>query len=296
MYLSYYKFPELQLLDSERAFAYIHSPKCQHFLLWDAHEEDDGMYETLEDGSVKEMQFDKRLYKEQMVERQLSEWWSSNVDNVYYISSTFEQAMLKCFDVFIKMAVKYDVLLEVHEDCCLIWRDSCYFLCSADTDEDGWKHIYLMRTVCGGVMVTYADFYLHPKEGLKQMWLYDEKNDIEGLNTAERLSLLLQVVYMPLIFKKYGHVEIETVSKNKTLKKSMILNQKVNNFMAIDVQVLDSRWFTTICRDEGFMVSGHFRLQPKKDKDGNWTRELIYINPFAKHGYHRQATKLDSQT
>ena len=53
--------------------------------------------------------------------------------------------------------------------------------------------------------------------------------------------------------------------------------------------VLDSRWFTTICRDEGFLVSGHFRLQPCKDEQGEWTRKLIYINPYAKHGYHRLA-------
>ena len=37
------------------------------------------------------------------------------------------------------------------------------------------------------------------------------------------------------------------------------------------------------------MVSGHFRLQPKKDENGEWTRELIYIEPYAKKGYHRLA-------
>ena len=95
--------------------------------------------------------------------------------------------------------------------------------------------------------------------------------------------------YDILLFKKYGQVEIETVADHKTLPKSTILGEKVNNFLGIDVQVLDSRWFTTICRDEGFLVSGHFRLQPCKDEQGEWTRKLIYINPYAKHGYHRLA-------
>ena len=84
-------------------------------------------------------------------------------------------------------------------------------------------------------------------------------------------------------------MEVETVASNKTLMRSEILGEKVNNFMGIDVKVLDSRWFTTICRDEGFLVSGHFRLQPCKDEQGEWTRKLIYINPYAKHGYHRLA-------
>ena len=100
---------------------------------------------------------------------------------------------------------------------------------------------------------------------------------------------MMGYVYYYLLFKKYGNVDIETVFANKTLKRSQILGEKVNNFMGIDVQVLDSRWFTTICRDEGFLVSGHFRLQPCKDENGEWTKRLIYINPYAKHGYHRLA-------
>jgi hypothetical protein len=101
--------------------------------------------------------------------------------------------------------------------------------------------------------------------------------------------LFIESIYTFLLFKKYGNVDIEVIAKKKALKKSQVLGEKVNNFMGIDVQVLDSRWFTTICRDEGFLVSGHFRLQPCKDENGEWTRKLIYINPYAKHGYHRLA-------
>ncbi len=35
-------------------------------------------------------------------------------------------------------------------------------------------------------------------------------------------------------------------------------------------------------------MSGHFRLQNVKE-NGEWTKRLIYINPYAKHGYHRLA-------
>lgn len=48
----------------------------------------------------------------------------------------------------------------------------------------------------------------------------------------------------------------------------------------------DSKWYTKICNDESFKVSGHFRLQPY----GDGTRKLIWINEFTKNGYHRKAT------
>jgi hypothetical protein len=36
------------------------------------------------------------------------------------------------------------------------------------------------------------------------------------------------------------------------------------------------------------MVSGHFRLQPKKS-NGEWTKELIWIDEFGKTGYTSNA-------
>jgi hypothetical protein len=50
---------------------------------------------------------------------------------------------------------------------------------------------------------------------------------------------------------------------------------------------LDSTWFTTIVRSEGFKVGGHFRMQPfgKNLSD----RKLIWISPFDKNGYTRKA-------
>ena len=50
--------------------------------------------------------------------------------------------------------------------------------------------------------------------------------------------------------------------------------------------IFDSKWYTEICNDEAFKVSGHFRLQPY----GDGTRRLIWINEFTKNGYHRKAT------
>lgn len=91
-----------------------------------------------------------------------------------------------------------------------------------------------------------------------------------------------------LAFKKYAKVEIEQGKCGKTIQ-SQILKEKLRNNIPFDVKIMDSTWFTTICRNEGFKVRGHFRLQPKKNDKGEWIKELIYINEFEKHGYHRQA-------
>ena len=65
----------------------------------------------------------------------------------------------------------------------------------------------------------------------------------------------------------------------------------IENKSGLRIKYIDSRWLREIIRTEGFKVRGHFRLQPMKDEDGEWTRKLIYINEFEKHGYHRRALR-----
>ena len=95
-----------------------------------------------------------------------------------------------------------------------------------------------------------------------------------------------------LIFKKYVKIEIEEIEGSKKSK------QKVNKSMVapklpFDVNIVNCTWFTTLVRSSGFKVRGHFRLQPKKDENGEWTKELIYVNEFEKQGYTRVA-KIES--
>lgn len=98
------------------------------------------------------------------------------------------------------------------------------------------------------------------------------------------------------LFLKYADVEVINIYGNqrKTLPdKSDVFENK----SGVRVQYIDSRWVREIIRTEGFKVRGHFRLQPIKDEDGEWTRKLIYIKEFEKHGYHRRALKtLENQT
>ena len=88
-----------------------------------------------------------------------------------------------------------------------------------------------------------------------------------------------------LCLRKWAEVEIAEV---KTLVKKEVKNKKKTIVVTDDglsYFTFDSKWYTEVCNDNDFNVSGHFRLQPY----GDGSRRLIYINEFVKHGYHRKA-------
>ena len=88
-----------------------------------------------------------------------------------------------------------------------------------------------------------------------------------------------------LCLRKWAEVEIAEV---KTLVKKEVKNKKKTIVVIEDglsYFTFDSKWYTEVCNDNDFNVSGHFRLQPY----GDGSRRLIYINEFVKHGYHRKA-------
>jgi hypothetical protein len=291
MYLSYFQHPELQLLDSDRCEDYVMSPKCELMTLMRAHltgdfekapgdddrqEIADGLEDKLADGMLADM-----------------------IDTVYMPSPAFEAAMEKSSKAFEDLMGKPSVLAEVHENCCFVVgknRQIKIFIFRTDGDSDECREYCMTMTMYGRLRL-WAGYEFEPaKEKSACTFVVrtdetDAEHDFykqtlgEDYNTADVLWMWLMSTYGYLVFKRYSDVEIETVARQKTLKKSTILREKVNNFMGINVQLLDSHWFTTICRDEGFAVSGHFRLQPYKDG----SRKLIYIAPFVKHGYHRQA-------
>lgn len=90
------------------------------------------------------------------------------------------------------------------------------------------------------------------------------------------------------LFKKYA--ETESVKAVPFKKVRLQEGDSLLVDSTIPLAYLDCRWFREIVRNEGFMVKGHFRLQPYK-RNGTWTKKLIYIQPFQKHGYVRRALK-----
>lgn len=85
-------------------------------------------------------------------------------------------------------------------------------------------------------------------------------------------------------FMKYVEVESKVISANK---KDHHIGVKYLNETNHKIEILDSTYFTTISRTEGFGVSGHFRFQPFGPHLSD--RKLIWISAFKKTGYTRKA-------
>ncbi|MBR5729058.1 MAG: hypothetical protein IKX61_02455 [Prevotella sp.] len=289
MYLSYAQHPELQIFDQNACRIY---PKCIP-QIWDGFNFDNlgnvRIYKGDELQSLDEQE--KRLAIVELKARMDSDIslgrFSEQDFRFYLVSRPFFEAMTKTYKKLRHLMDGANALRDIFEDSVFIIGDRT--LVFMRLSDNRFRYMEFQQ----GRLAHISDFSIGDKgsaldrlQDMETMTVFD----FQGYDDVWTPDLVLYQQSFILFFKKYADVELETVGARKTLRRSAIFGEKVNNFMDIDVQVLDSSWFTTICRDEGFMVSGHFRLQPCK-VNGEWTRKLIYINPYAKHGYHRLAKK-----
>lgn len=93
-----------------------------------------------------------------------------------------------------------------------------------------------------------------------------------------------------MTFLKYADTETKFVNGGR---KEKHLGEKYINETKYKVEILDSTYFTTISRTEGFGVRGHFRWQPWGP--GMTQKKLIWISDFVKEGYTRTAKILTNE-
>lgn len=155
--------------------------------------------------------------------------------------------------------------------------------------EEPVRHIFFIDVVQGKVtraFVQYAEDYAyfvtsHPNVAsvFREMSAYP----------IVIISQLQHECNLFIMFERYARTETRYVPpKTRTRVDPKSLSTSYNE-TRLKIHIRDSRYFTNIIREEGFTVSSHLRLQPKK-VNGEWTHELIVIKEYEKHGYHRQAT------
>ena len=94
--------------------------------------------------------------------------------------------------------------------------------------------------------------------------------------------------------KKYVPIETVVVPLGKFTNiegtpLEYVEKKKVINNSGQEVIVMDSRWFRKIVNDNDIYVRGFWRMQNKKNELGEWYKELIFVDSFVRHGYHRNA-------
>lgn len=117
--------------------------------------------------------------------------------------------------------------------------------------------------------------------------LFAQYNNIPNTDAEMWIQLKIRDMMITQMFKKYADVETKLLPAGKKTKD---ISGKYVNDSKLDITYLDSKWFTTLVKSDGFNVRGHFRLQPYGE--GLKERKLIWINEFQKTGYTAPARKL----
>ena len=120
---------------------------------------------------------------------------------------------------------------------------------------------------------------------------YNQKENRFSSNWEDPMLLELEErIYKLLCFFYFSDNEmiiVEPGRKYGTKKSGKI----INTFKDIPLTVVNSNWNITSIRTEGFGVRGHFRLQPCGV--GMKEVKMIFIEPFRKNGYIRNAKNFD---
>ena len=286
MKISYRNYPSLQIYDKQRCKTFINTSDyldvMEYYLMKDG--------DQYAKQTVQEM---KKQMKERIENGIIAEYFSDKP--IYYLSPAFLAAVMHALPQMNQLLVDYETMKDIHEDCVMIFSSNGNkSVMEFSTDDDG-HHVF---TRCSHEVL--SEFYMYDiikcdngKAGFNMGCYLNMENGDMAKTSISNLSAW----YIFLLFKKYANVETYLIEAGE--KQFMEVDfspidcktpeHKAKNEAGINVIVLDSLWYTNICREEGFMVSGHFRLQPCKDSMGHWTRKIIYIAAYEKHGYHRQA-------
>ena len=167
-----------------------------------------------------------------------------------------------------------------------ILGNTVYFYVFAFCDFGKPDICFIIETDAKGTLLNYAHTSIGGMYGDDNiLHSYGVKGLYKGLTEKEYMTKWTWHILGLIAFKKYAQVEIV---ESKARTKIHAQGCKYLNETDLDIEYLDSKWFTSLVNSKGFKVGGHFRLQPKK-KEGEWTKELIWINDFEKKGYNRKA-------
>jgi hypothetical protein len=209
------------------------------------------------------------------------------LNNIQYVTGPFYKAYQKSANKI--KAVVTETEFEEAGTLILPWHNhtqTIFYALRTNGDKDNWEYEVLIT------MITKSP---HSEEFGLDLFVYMAK---EGSDFIERIwkgfleqgrDSLWWITDL-MIFKTFlKHVEVETKIVNGK-KKEKHLGEKYVNETDYKVQILDSPYFTTISRTEGFGVSGHFRWQPYGP--GMSQKRLQWISDYVKEGYTRTATIL----
>lgn len=214
------------------------------------------------------------------------------------IMPSFEKVMSKSAKAFFN--IDHQLFQEFYED------SVCGILLSRDCGTivygfgENRMYVWLYRSYEGASQLSMYFYVESTPDNRRHIYTYptlindDQLFDLGSEDRDEIYSNLANKLIIYLAVKKYVQVETVVVPLNATLKMSDVIldyksKDKIQNISGQEVIVMDSRWFRKIINDNDIFVRGFFRFQNKKNAKGEWYKELIFVDSYVRHGYHRNA-------
>ena len=214
------------------------------------------------------------------------------------IMPSFEKVMSKSAKAFFN--IDHQLFQEFYKD------NVCGILLSKDCGTivygfgENRLYVWLFRQQVNASQL-YLYFYIESNPDNKRMihtnstLINNEELFLQDAGNREEIyERLANKLMIYLAVKKYVQVETVVVPYNSTLKMSDVISDykfkdKIQNISGQKVIVMDSRWFRKTINDNNIFVRGFFRFQNKKNEKGEWYKELIFVDSYVRHGYHRNA-------
>ncbi len=225
--------------------------------------------------------------------------------NVYILMPKFQEAIAKTGNVY-KNVARGAQLEKLFEDCCIFAGDMVY-VCYKLTKDTYLGHSFNTEERPNNYMV--AIYYQGKGDDKKERHVvylgtlvFSKENDksyrIEMSLISTWIGLiavdykdneqLIDSILAVLLFKHYAKVELDVIPGREKMM-SAVANEKVINETPKGVHIMDSDWYTTIHRTEGYDVKGHIRYYKKYDK-------ISFVHKHRRKGYVRRAKILDDPT
>jgi len=135
----------------------------------------------------------------------------------------------------------------------------------------------------------YLFVFIHIQDNKSIVYLQDQMWK-ENRSPTDFISPILYMI----LFTQYCEVETKIVPAGRN---DVHLKEKYVNETKRAIEILDSTWFTTIIKTDGFWVGkkdgGILRWQHYGP--GRTMKKIVFIYPFEKQGYVRKAKVIDSQ-
>jgi len=164
--------------------------------------------------------------------------------------------------------------------------DERIYFCCCDYNNGESKGLVLIMHEYGYMESVMIDDKIYISDTALQLY----RNHPTGLSAEDLATSQFHKFFLINLLQKYAQVETKIIQPNE---KHKIDKDNIFNETQLPITYIDSTWFTNLVVSGAFGVKGHFRLQPKKDEKGEWTKELIWIKDFEKQGYHRRAKILN---